>query len=325
MRALVTGASGFIGSHLVERLLAEGAQVKCLVRRHSNLRWLKNLPVILSPGDFQDPASLARAVRDVEEVYHVAGATRAARRAEYFRANHQATVNLLRACRDHGPPGQKFIFISSLAAAGPSAGEPLAEDTPSRPVSAYGASKLLAEQAVLNFSRQRSATIIRPPVVYGPRDQEALLLFRSVQRGFHIIPGRGAQRLSLVHIQDLVAGILLASRRAQGRGEIYYLSGEQDCDWQDLGECLGRVLGRRVRTLYAPGWMIHLAGLAGAAISQLSRTPALWNLDKVKEIRQTYWLCSCRKARMELGFQPVMDLSEGLTATAAWYRRMGWL
>jgi len=169
MRALVTGASGFIGSNLVDRLLPEGVSVKCLVRRRSNLAWLKHLPVTLVTGDFQEPASLAPAVADTEVVFHVAGATRAPRRALYFRGNFEATRNLLRACENYGPADQKFILISSLAAAGPSEGVPLTEDQPPRPVSAYGESKLWAERAVLEFSQKRPATIIRPPAVYGPR------------------------------------------------------------------------------------------------------------------------------------------------------------
>ncbi len=169
MRALVTGGSGFIGSNLVDRLLAEGVQVKCLVRSRTNLTWLSKKPLTLVPGDFFDPASLATAVADTDVVLHVAGATRAVRRAEYFRGNLATTSNLLQACQEYGPEHQKFLFISSLAAAGPSSGDPLTEDEEPRPVSAYGESKLAAERAVLEFGRTRpcychpSPCSLRPP------------------------------------------------------------------------------------------------------------------------------------------------------------------
>jgi len=325
MRALVTGASGFIGSNLVDRLLAEGVRVKCLVRRGSDLTWLRDLPVTLVTGDFQESASLAQAVADTDLVFHVAGVTRAARRAGYFQGNYEATCNLLRACEDYGPPGQKFVFISSLAAAGPSSGSPLTEDLDPQPVSTYGESKLWAENAVLEFSRQHPATIIRPPVVYGPRDRDTLLLFKSLKRGLQVIPGRLAQRVSLVHVHDLVMGIWLAAGSHRTPGRVYYLCGDGHCDWQTLGEYLGRVLGRRFRTFHVPWWLMRLVALGGSLASQFTSTPTLMNLDKLREIRQTQWLCSNERAKAEIGFQPAVDLLTGLAATAAWYKEAGWL
>ncbi len=325
MRALVTGASGFIGSHLVDRLLAEGVAVKCLVRRRSNLAWLKRLPVTLITGDFQDPASLAPAVADTEVVFHVAGATRASRRSHYFRGNFEATRNLLRACEHYGPAEQKFVFISSLAAAGPSEGYPLTEDLPPRPVSAYGESKLRAEEAVLEFSQQRPATIIRPPAVYGPRDRDTLLLIKGIHRGVHVIPGRIPQKVSLVHVRDLVAGVLLAARSERSRGRIYYLCGEGHHDWRSIGEQAGRVLGKRYLTLRVPWWLMRLVALGGSLVSQFTPTPTLMSLDKLRDLRQSGWLCSNARARTELGFRPALDLFSGLADAAAWYKKAGWL
>jgi dihydroflavonol-4-reductase len=325
MRALVTGASGFIGSHLVERLLAEGMGVKCLVRRLSDLTWLKDLPVTLVPGDFQDPTSLAPAVADTDVVFHVAGVTRAARRAGYFQGNYEATRNLLRSCQTYGPQGQKVVFISSLAAAGPSPGPPLTEDLDPRPVSAYGESKLWAEKAVLEFSQQRPATVIRPPTVYGPRDRDTFILIKSIHRGLHVIPGRGLQKVSLVHVHDLVTGIFLAARSDKAPGRVYYICGDGSYDWQTIGEYLGRVLGKRFMTLHVPWWAMRLVALGGSLASQFTRTPTLMSMDKLRDIRQTHWLCSNERAKAEIGFQPAMDLLGGLAATAAWYKQMGWL
>ena len=325
MRALVTGASGFIGSNLVDRLLAEGIAVKCLVRGSSNLVWLKDLPVTLVPGDFHTPDSLARAVSGTDWVFHVAGATRASRRDGYFRANFEATRNLLRACEKHGPKDQKFIFISSLAAAGPSSGAPLTEDLEPRPVSAYGESKLAAEMAVLEFSRQRPAAIIRPPAVYGPRDRDTFLLLKSINRGLHVIPGRDVQKVSLVHVHDLVTGILLAAASEKSRGRVYYICGEGFHDWRTIGDCIGKALGRRFLTLNLPWWLVRLAATGGSLVSQVTPAPTLLNLDKLRDIRQRLWLCSNERAKAELGFKPAMDLLTGLADAAAWYKKAGWL
>jgi nucleoside-diphosphate-sugar epimerase len=325
MRALVTGASGFIGSNLVDRLLAEGEQVTCLVRPKSNLSWLDSPDLTLVSGDFADPASLAAAVADVDIVFHVAGATRAARRADYFRANLEATCNLLEACQMYGPEHQKILFVSSLAAAGPSSDTPLTEDQEPRPLSAYGESKLAAERAVLTFGRSRPVIVIRPPAVYGPRDRDTFLLFQSVQRRLHVIPGRGTQKVSLVHVDDLVRGILQAVRSEQASGQVYYLCGDGHYDWQTVGEYLGRVLGRRFGTLYVPWGVMRLVALGGSLVSQFTRHPTLMSLDKLRDIRQANWLCSHEKARVEIGFEPAIDLLTGLAKTAEWYKEMGWL
>jgi nucleoside-diphosphate-sugar epimerase len=325
MLALVTGASGFIGSNLVDRLLAEGVSVKCLVRTRSDLTWLRNLPVTLVGGEFQDPASLARAVADADLVFHVAGATRAPRRAGYFQGNFEATRSLLRACEKYGPEGQKFVFISSLAAAGPSSDAPLTEDRDPQPVSAYGESKLWAERAVLEFSQQRPTTIIRPPAVYGPRDRDTFLLIKSIQRGLHVIPSPVVQKVSLVHVCDLVTGILLAARSDQSHGRVYYICGDGHYDWRTIGEYAGRVLGKRFRTFYVPGWLMRMAALGGSLASQFTSTPTLLSLDKLRDIRQTQWLCSNERAKAEIGFQPAMDLLTGLATTAAWYKEAGLL
>lgn len=326
MKALVTGGTGFIGSALVDALLAEGFRVRCLVRPHSNLRWLQELPVEVLRGDFSHRDTLARAVAGMDYVFHVAGVTRAHRRAGYFQGNYQVTLNLLQACEEFGSPHQKFILVSSLAAAGPSGpGEVLTEEAEPRPVSAYGESKLQAEQAVLAFSRRRPAIIIRPPVVYGPRDEATHLIFKSIQGGLHLIPGRGAQQVSLVHVHDLVAGMLLAARSPRAPGRVYYISDDAPYDWQTIGELLAQVLGRQPVTLQVPHWVMHAASVCCAGASQFMRHPLHLSPDKMREIRQAGWLCSNRRAREELGFQPAIQLREGLAATAAWYKRHGWL
>lgn len=326
MKALVTGGTGFIGSALVERLLEAGTQVRCLVRPSSNRQWLANLPVEFVSGEFSHPGALATAVAGADCVFHVAGVTRAPRRAGYFEGNYLTTLKLLQACEESGPQRQKLVFVSSLAAAGPSGPTGiLTEEAEPRPVSAYGESKLMAEKAVLAFGRHRPAVIIRPPPVYGPRDRDTHILFKSIQRGFYLMPGGGTQKVSLVHVQDLTAGILLAARSDRANGRIYYISGEGCYDWKTIGELLAQVLGRRPLTICVPLGLMQLASFCFAVACRVKGKPTLLNPDKMREVRQANWLCSHQRAQEELGFRPAIGLREGLAATAAWYKEFGWL
>lgn len=326
MRALVTGGTGFIGSTLAERLLREGMRVTCVVRPGRRRGWLAHLPVEVVFWDFAEAGPIAEAVAGADLVFHVAGVTKARRRADYIRGNFVATQNLLAACAAYGPPGQVLVFVSSLAAAGPSTIErPHREGLEAAPVSAYGHSKLLAERAVLEFNRTRAAVIVRPPTVYGPRDRELLAYFKTIQRGLHPLPGQGCQHLSLVHIQDLVEGILLAAAAPQAAGSIYYLCNDDHYDWHTIGRTIAQVLGRRPLALPVPSWVLRCLCLAGGGAAWLTGEAPFLNPDKYKEICQVGWLCSNARAKAELHFRPRISLSEGLAGTAAWYREHGWL
>jgi len=180
---LVTGGSGFIGSHLVEILLAQGHAVRCLLRDPGRPRWLAGLPVEIQRGDCTDPASLISAVQGVEQVFHLAGVTRARRRRDYFLHNLRGTGNLLRACATADNPPRRFVFLSSQAAAGPSRdGRPLTEDDAPAPLTAYGLSKLAAEKAVLGYAHRLPTVVLRPSTVYGPRDRDFLEYLQWVHR-----------------------------------------------------------------------------------------------------------------------------------------------
>ena len=183
-RVLVTGGTGFIGSHLVERLLGNGYDVTCLVRELRQVRWLQGMEVRLAQGDCMLPESLADAVPGVSLVFHCAGLTKGKHARDYYSVNHLGTKNLLDACARHNPGMRKFILVSSLAAAGPSgrtAGK--TTDTP-HPVSDYGRSKLLAEEETLKFKDRFPVVILRPSAVYGPRDADVFELFRWAAKGY---------------------------------------------------------------------------------------------------------------------------------------------
>ena len=326
MRALVTGSNGFIGSFLVERLLDKDWKVRCLVRKTSNLRWLEGLDIELAYGEMFDISSLHGAVKNADVVFHLAGVTKGKSEQDYIRGNYQATINMLKACQDSGGASKKFILISSQAAGGPSReNSPLSEEEATSPISAYGRSKKMAEQAVLEYSQQHPATIIRPPSVYGPRDIDFLQLFKIVNRGVIPKPGGGNQKISIIHVQDLVDGILQTAEKEIANGEIFFLSHDQPATFDELGRIVADALGTKAITLPIPLWAIQGASLISSGFSKISGRPALLNKDKVLEMKQPAWLCSAAKAQKLLGFQAKIDLIEGMKQTAEWYKNIGWL
>lgn len=325
MKALVTGSNGFIGSTLTAKLLQEGMQVKCVVRKTSDLTWLKNQPVEFSYADLRDYTTLGQVVKDVDIVFHLAGVTKARDPEGYMQGNLKATENLLSACEQYGSDEIKFVFVSSLAAAGPSAADrPLTEEDKAQPISQYGLSKYLAEQAVLRYAEKKFAVIIRPPVVYGPRDRDVLLYFKSVKKGFLFLLGTGKQRISLVHVDDLVQGIMAAANHPVS-GKIFYISGDGAYDWHTIGHTIARALNKKPITIYVPLWLLSIIAAVSVAASSLTGKPALLNWDKVAEMKQAGWMCSNERAKKELGFRPKMDLQRGIQQTADWYQSMGWI
>jgi len=326
MKALVTGASGFIGSPLTEHLIHSGWQVRCLLRRTSSLRWLDGLPIDLVTDDLIHPRNLSRALIDVDVVFHAAGVTKAANRHAFFEGNLLTTRHLVDACARSGNADLRFIYISSLSAAGPSLnGRPLEEDDPPAPVSWYGRSKLLAEDTVLRGFPPELLRIIRPPIVYGPRDRDFLQVFECVSLGFHFVARPGCQRVNFIHVDDLVRGILLAARWKGNNQPTFFMTGEGDHDWPSIGKSVGRALGRKPLMLPIPVPVLQGIGGVGSFLSKAMGKALVLNVDKIREATQPHWLCSNAKATEQLGFYPSITLDEGLASTADWYRKAGWL
>jgi nucleoside-diphosphate-sugar epimerase len=322
---LVTGATGFIGSHLAERLCARRVPVRCLVRDPGRLRHLAGLRVEIAAGDLAAGAGLAAALEGVETVFHVAGVTRSLAEGDYRRGNFDATANLLGAAEKSGSV-RRFVHVSSLAAAGPSPGpDPIDESAAPAPVSVYGRSKLEAEQAVLASALRDRAVIVRPPVVYGPRDTDVLELIRLAARGLAVQVGRGSTGVSYIQVEDLVTGLLAAWESDIGGGAVYYLANADPVSWQGLTEAAGQVLGRKVRSIALPVPLAMAAGWAAETAARWRRQAAILSRDKIREGRHPYWVCDPSRAARDFGFRAALSLQEGLTRTIRWYREAGWL
>lgn len=324
---LVTGATGFIGSHLCERLIAEGARVRYLVRPVSSRghRYLPPSEACPILGNLVTGAGLEPAVKGVDLVFHLAGVTKALRAADYDAGNVQATGNLVRAC-GHLPAASRFIHVSSLAAAGPSAdGTPVREDDPPRPVSEYGRSKLRAEAVVQESAIAARSSIVRPPVVYGPRDRDVFQAFRSVSRGVMLKIGSGASYFSYIHVRDLVEGLLAVARSNSSGGRTYNLANPEPITWGEFADVSARLMMRKVRVMPVPAPAAMLLGAAADLLARLRKRPGIVSRDKVREAACRYWTCDTSRVRNELGYKPELSFQEGAASTLAWYREEGWL
>jgi len=325
-RVLVTGGSGFVGSHLVERLLRNGYAVTCLVRDLRNQRWLDGLEVQLTQGDCTQPESLAAAVQGVSLVFHCAGLTKAIHARDYYAVNHLGTKNLLEACACHNPGLGKFILVSSQAAAGPSLdGRPVSDGDTAHPVSDYGRSKLLAEDEVHSYKDRLPVVILRPTSVYGPRDVDVYELFRWGSRGLTLEMTGGDRYLNLCYVEDLTAALLLAAERGTESGSVYFVAENKAYSWSEFRALLLSTGGVKARSIKLPYGAAYLIGLASEIGSLFTQKPALANRQKVREAAQRYWLCDTGKIENDLGFRAEYPLQKGLELTWQWYRKNNWL
>jgi nucleoside-diphosphate-sugar epimerase len=319
--AFVTGGNGFIGSHLIDRLLREGFAVRALVRDLAHTRFL---PAGVEPvrGDLDDLEALRRGARGTDAVYHLAALTKAPSEEVMFRVNLAGTERIASACAEVAP-GARFVFLSSQAAGGPSLdGRPVTETSPPAPCSGYGRSKLEAERTLEAMASRLRLTIVRPPAVYGPRDHAFLVLFRIAARFGFLVQPRGARRLSIIHVADLIDGIRLAADRGSGT---YYLTGGDAHPLPAILAAVAAAVGRPGRIVTVPpALLVGTARLAEGLERALGREPSLTS-DRARQAVISEWVCSDARARSELGYRPTRAIDEGMRETASWYRERGWL
>ncbi len=323
---LVTGATGFIGSHLVEGLLQSDARVLCVVRPGKSApRWIGQLPVELVRAPLSDVETILAHAHGVRTIIHVAGVTKAKRESTYRQGNVETTRSLLDVAR-RLPHFDRFCFISSLTVSGPSPdGTPLREEHPANPLTAYARSKWEAEQLVRAAASTLPVTIIRPPTVYGPRDRDVLEMFRWVRYGLHPVIGGPHKTLSVVHVQDLVRGIVAAAFDARAVGRTYNIAERVPHRYDDLIQTIANVVGRTpVRFPFPTSLLFAVAGVV-EAISFVGPKPAVLSVDKARDMVQSHWVCNPERIESELGVRAMIGIEEGFRSTYEWYRSHGWL
>jgi len=326
VNALVTGSTGFIGSHLVDLLLKRNYTVRCLVRRSSDLRWLQGLPVEFVYGDLFDHDVLRNAVSSVDYVYHSAGVTKAKKKEDYYRGNATGTRNILDAVLACNPGLKRFVQISSQAAVGPSETKtPITEEVTPHPLTTYGMSKWKAEQECLAASTKIPLTICRPPAVYGPRDKDVFEFFNTMSKGLQPMVGFGEKYVSLIHVSDLVRGFVLAGESEKAAGQTYFIASKNVYGWKEIGEVTREVMKKNALRLRIPEFGIYGIAAFAEFFSLFSPKPALINFEKARDMVQNYWTCDSSKARRDFGYEQQLSLEAGIRDTVSWYKAHKWL
>ncbi|MBN2601149.1 MAG: NAD(P)-dependent oxidoreductase [Candidatus Marinimicrobia bacterium] len=324
MHVLVTGATGFIGKHIVPRLLREHHSVRCLTRPNSHRPAAFENDVEWIIGDLSDLGSLDRACSSIDLVIHLAGITKSIYPDNFFQINTTGTENLINAARE----GTRIIYISSQAAVGPSKNlTPLYEQAPANPVSDYGRSKQMAEQLFLHTDRPINFTIIRPAIVYGPEDRESLSLFRIAKN--HINPRIGIRKslINIIHINDLVEFIMTCIDNNLSNGEIFNLNDGNNAGYTQSGliTTAAKYLDSWTIPLYVPQIALKFGISLNSFISRIRRKTSMLNPDKYNELTARGWVLSSQKARDILGYRPQYDIDSGFQMTINWYRENQWL
>jgi nucleoside-diphosphate-sugar epimerase len=322
MRALVTGATGFVGSHLAETLRARGDEVTALVRSPSKAAALGPLGVRVVPGDLDDSASLMRAVEGQDVVFHVAGLVAARDEHEFLRSNRDGTAGLVNAAARARV--SRLVYVSSMAAGGPAPkGRPLLGTEPPRPVTAYGRSKLAGEAAVK--AGALPWVIVRPPTVYGPRDREVLKVFRMARWGVAPVFGDGSQELSAVHGADLAAALIAAGMSAETPGNVYYACHPEVVTSAALVLAVGRAMGRTLRLVPIPSSLGRAMLGVTELWARLAGYTTILTRDKANEFFQDAWTGDPGPLTRDSGWRAAHDLASGMAHTYRWYRGAGWL
>jgi nucleoside-diphosphate-sugar epimerase len=317
-RIAVTGATGFIGRHLSTSLLAGGDEVLAIVRPASPNQPPPDVTVVRAD---LEASALRRAFAGVEAVVHLAGVVSTAHDEEYAAVNVDGTREVAEAAR---AVGARLIHISSLAAAGPaSAARPRSEDDLSAPVTLYGRSKLESERIVAGTAGL-SWTILRPGLVYGPGDRAVLPLFRIAKRGILPLVGRPDAAFTFIYVSDVV-GTIEAALSGHAESEIVFVGHPCPVTARQMLEGIRSAIGRPAVVIPIPLGVTWALSLVGEAIGAAIRRPFLLDRRRYTELSAEGFVCRVDRLRERLGVIAQVDLHDGLVATAAWYREMGWL
>ena len=326
MKAFITGATGFVGSHLVDKLLEKNWEVYCLIRKTSSLKWIEGKKVNYIEGDLFADEVLKNVISKVDYVFHIAGVVKAKNKEGFEKGNYLATKNLIEITYKVNPNIKKFIHVSSQAVCGPTPDDkPIDETYIPKPITTYGFTKKQAEDIVLEYKDKMNVTVVRPPAVFGPRDTEVLIYFKTLNKGLNSIIGLSKKYVSLIYVEDLINGIVLAAESNLKSGEIFFICSDKAYEWNEIGELTSRLLNRKTFKIKIPHFVVYTVGGFAQFFAQFSKNAATLNIEKCKDITRKRWVCSNDKSKKLLGFEEKYSLEESFNKTIEWYKKMNWL
>jgi nucleoside-diphosphate-sugar epimerase len=327
MKVFLTGANGFVGSHVLDALLTGHHEVSILLQRTSNTRFISRhlVAVAVHFGSLDDVPVLKEAMSRVDAVIHCAGKTKALHSSEFYQVNRAGTRNVVLAANACRESVRHLVYISSLAVSGPGLPECPAEETGEpRPVSVYGRSKWLGENEVRLRCRV-PWTILRPAAVYGPRDTEFLPVFQKVKQRLMLLPSGAKRSLNMIYGPDLSAAVLRSILHERASGETYHVAAEPPCTGEEFMQEIAAQLQIRPLRLRIPHAGLYLASVIQDILSRATGRPNMLSRRKLPELLASGWVCSTGRIRHDLGFAAPTSLKEGVGLTLEWYRREGWL
>ncbi|HRP01981.1 MAG TPA: NAD-dependent epimerase/dehydratase family protein [Candidatus Kapabacteria bacterium] len=328
MNVLLTGGSGFIGSHILDALISNNVNVKCLVREKSNTRWLKDKNISIIKTDFQNYELIKDNLKDIDIVIHVAGIIAALNYQHFYNVNTLGTKLLLESVSKYSNNFKKFIYMSSQTVGGPahSLETPINELDKANPLTSYAKSKLEAESIIINNTAGINYTILRPSAVFGERDPGIVQIFSMVKKGFAPMMGMDKKYLNLIYAKDLANATINCIDNEKSDKQIYYIAGKEQFNWDLLmNEIKIAVNNPHAIKIKIPDPIVLSVGYINEKISQITRKSQIFNYDKAIDFTRKYWVCDSDKARQQISLQTNENIRDLFIKTATWYIENGWL
>ena len=325
-KVLITGASGFLGYHLIQTAIAANFEVFAAVRKNSNIEHLSEFPLKYLYLNYEDPEQMSRLIAEnkIDFIIHSAGVTKAIRQEVYDQVNAGYTINLAKAAENSGGICKKIVFISSLAAVGPlnDGQQKITEQTHPRPVTAYGRSKLLAENQLASISIP--TTILRPTAIYGPRDKDIFIMLKTINNGMDPYIGKIVQELSFVHAEDVALAAVqsLTIKNALG---IYHITDGNSYNRYEFSDISKSILNRKAFRFHIPMPLVKSLAFFLEKVNGWLNKPSVISREKLHELAAINWICDITKANKDLNFIPKYNLQTGLEDTISWYKKNKWL
>ena len=324
--AVVTGASGFVGSHLVDLLIEKNYTVRCLIRKTSSLKWLEGKDVELHICELTDKDGLRKVFKGADYIYHVAGIVKSKKPEGYFLGNVNTTKTLLDVALEFKENIKRFLIVSSQTSSGPSRpGNPINEDSPCNPITTYGRSKLAQEELAKKYMDKLPITICKVAAIYGERDTEIFIFFQTFSRGLMTKIGLHDKQVSLIHVTDVVRGLYLAAVSEKAIGQTYFITSEKYYTWKEVGDTTSKIMNKKPLVVKVPHFVVYIISGIAQFFSLFSSKAATLNIEKAKDLTQYAWISDYKKAYNDFGFKQEISLEEGIRRTVSWYKKMKWL